>query len=233
MATKTIHKDEYKIVIEEGQILAPQQIDEADVMVQMARSKLQTAEILVRTAYMKPTVARYLKTFFNLTGSVKDAGFVQGVLTVTDNINTLIGAVNSKDLELQPLVVTDETADAAAFVRRGAVGYLMEKVRLPDPNKPATDFYGPLNLRFDRLFPVGTAAANLIHEASHRYIGTRDWAYLPNYDLVTWENDMTQAGIALSAPKSINAIKSWYEMSTAEALNNADSYGGFCMHVTD
>jgi hypothetical protein len=80
---------------------------------------------------------------------------------------------------------------------------------------------------------VGTAAGNLIHEATHRFIGTRDWAYAINFDMISYESTYTALGMRPPPPpKSVNSIKAWYDMTVPEALNNADSYAGFVMHLT-
>ena len=62
----------------------------------------------------------------------------------------------------------------------------------------------------------------------HCYLGTRDWAYCPHYDMIAYAVGFANAGmVAPMPPAGPNAKKGWGQLTMQEALNNADSYGGF------
>jgi len=156
------------------------------------------------------------------------------VIRLRNNLRTLEQSVAGRDLTIHSAIGQHAgMEDAAAYVRRNdPVGMLREQMGWSNPLVPA-GFCGDIYMDFNQLGATHVAAANLVHEASHRYLGTRDWSHLPNYDMVAYERQWAALGLPIPyPPRSRNALKAWANLTVDEALNNADSYGGFVSRLT-
>lgn len=229
MPNKILDLTAFKIEISENKLVGD--LNEAKAMVWGARAQLAKVVAWGITKKDQAGFKLCMQTYFRVPADASDGVYNNACRVVMDNLAELNREVQSFELLLSPVVNSDATADAAAYVQRSIPDALKDALSTPNPAKRAS-FYGPLFLRFDRLNPVGTAAGNLIHEATHRHLGTRDWAYAVQFDMMGYEKAYRDMGINPPAPpKSVNSIKAWYDMTVDEALNNADSYAGFVMHL--
>ncbi|MEI7869626.1 MAG: hypothetical protein WCI11_17200 [Candidatus Methylumidiphilus sp.] len=230
MPKKIVDLNDFKIEVEDGKFVGD--LNDAKAMVQDARAKLARVIAWGITKKDQPRFKLCMETYFRVPPTATEAVYNAAARTVMANLNELNIELQSNELTLSPVVLTDATADAAAYVMRHIPDALKDAVFGDNPLKRAS-FYGAIHLRFDKLHPVGTAAGNLIHEGTHRFLGTRDWSYAVNFDMIGYEETHRNMGIEPpTPPKSVNSIKAWYEMSVSEALNNADSYAGFVIHLT-
>jgi hypothetical protein len=138
--------------------------------------------------------------------------------------------VQSRDLTIHNAVGQHAgMEDAAAYVPSsgGVASFLVEVASYVTPKRPAR-FDGDIHMKFAKSGSTDNAAATQSHEASHRYLGTRDWAYSPAPDMIEYKQSWEDAGLPVpEPPASVNARKTWDTMTVDEALNNADSIAGF------
>jgi hypothetical protein len=228
---RTFNEGAFKIELNDDATVKPSQIRALKLALSLARQRLAAVVGLGTARSQERRFKTCVGTYFRAPGGIPLPLYNQKILTLTQNLAALRRHLDSPDVTFKAVEVGPETSDAAAYVQRGMVDVIWDLTFGANPSRPA-DFYGPIFLRFDQLGTTATAAANVIHEATHRYLGTRDWAYLPNYDMLDYETSYANYGVPPPRPpKSVNALKAWYDMSFDEGLNNADSYAGFVMHL--
>jgi hypothetical protein len=104
------------------------------------------------------------------------------------------------------------------------MGY-SELFRARDPARPAT-FTGRIHVDFGRIArqDADGNAALIIHEAAHKFLGARDWCYLPSNDgMKALAEGFQELGVALTGP--------FWNLTNQQGLNNADSYPGYVREV--
>lgn len=221
------HKGLFKIEIQPGQEISETSMRNLESAVALARSRLDAAHGLQDDVTMR----QHLASQFRLPADATEEQITAARDKVMAQVDTLRTQMNSSELTFKQMESRPETADAAAYVKREALDLIRDTVSGPSPDRPAK-FNGPINIDFGKLSSTSTSAMNLVHESSHKFLGARDWAYSPNSNMVDYEHSFTSAGMAVQyPPASVNAIKAWNAMSTAEAINNADSMAGFVMHA--
>jgi hypothetical protein len=195
---------------------------------------------------------KYYKIYFRLTDTEMGAlGKVHDF--VVENLTKMKNGLLSDDL-----AIVDNADKKFGHSMTGVAGYVrMSKWEIfhkRDPSRPV-EFAGRIHLDWDlfrvavqdsygnelseekvsvlRDKKVGYMAATLIHEASHKFTGTRDWSYLPNdtsADLVAyWDYFVSTAGENMAA--QMHKDNAYFKMTPEQAQNNADSYGGFAYNV--
>jgi hypothetical protein len=221
----TINEGTYTLVLE-GETVLPSVILRLKQMVATAR---QLTNHAVGLAGQSQNIAfkTCMNAYFRTPPVANTVKYIGWVLRVNQNIQTLATYLNSKDLTVHAAVGQHANMeDAAAYVQKATGSALWDAIH-PNPNSPAT-FYGDIYMKFNQLGANNVAAANLIHEATHRYLGTRDWAYVANYDMVAYEKMFTDNHRPVQyPPRSVNALVAWANMTVDQAINNADSYAGF------
>jgi hypothetical protein len=227
MTTRTINEGTFNIVLAGDYQLAPSMLIRLRRIVSLARQNM--TRVLTLTGQSQHEAFRACMGAYFRVPSGSTLGAYNGwVLRLKNNLQELNTHLQSRDLTLHTAIGQHPgMEDAAAYVQREiGVGALFELVAMPNPNSRAA-FYGDIYMKFGQLGADHVAAATVVHEASHRYLGTRDWAYLPNNDLIAYQLQWTQLNIPVPYARSRNALKAWDQMSVDEALNNADSYSGF------
>jgi hypothetical protein len=221
----TINEGTYTLVLE-GETVLPSVIVRLRKMVADARRLTNQA---VRLAGQSQHVAFKIcmNAYFRVPPVVNTAKYVGWVVRVNRNIQTLATHLNSRELTVHAAVGQHAgMEDAAAYVQKSTRSAFLDAI-YPNPNSPAT-FRGDIYMKFNQLGGANVATANLIHEATHRYLGTRDWAYVANYDMIAFEKSYRDINLPVPyPPRSVNALVAWADMTVDQAINNADSYAGF------
>jgi hypothetical protein len=226
--TRTINEGTFSIVLAGDYILKPSMLVRIRNMVLTARRKL--ALVVTLTGQSQHEAFRAcMGAYFRVPAAVGLADYNRWVMRLVGSLRELNDHLKSPELTIHSAIGQHEgMEDASAYVMRNDyLGVLRERVGFADPHSRA-GFHSDIYMNFERLGANDVAAANLVHEACHRYLGARDWAYLPNYDMISYVTQWAALGVPVPfPPKSINALKAWPDMTVDEALNNADSYGGF------
>lgn len=236
----TLDQGTFKVIIDEDSPPESSKLKQLDDAVQFARDKLKYIAELGTSQSLRAAFKVCMRAYFRFSPAMSvNLGpedpklvnqYAQNVMRIMSNVATLYAEMKSKDLTLKAFKAEGETSDAAMYVQRKIPQALYEAAVTPNPKTPAS-FYGPIFFRFDQLGTTSTLAGNLVHEGTHRFLGTRDWAYCVQFDMVDYEESYVALNIPIpQPPKSPNSIKAWYDMTTQEAINNADSYAGFIMN---
>jgi hypothetical protein len=117
--------------------------------------------------------------------------------------------------------------------RRGGIasGYVRmtvrELFRRADPARPR-DNVGRIHIRLATYGGAATpvninnAASTLVHEASHKFSGTRDWGYMA---------EGAAGYMGMVAMGMVPALGGGAVLTNPQGLNNADSYAAFVMSM--
>lgn len=161
-----------------------------------------------------------LRSCFRVPADAAGAVLQRNLLSVLAVLQATRAGLKTVDLQ-----IVDENPNRG----QGAQGYVRmafsELFRTDDPARPAA-FAGRIHMHFAQALRKRDAlnALVLIHEATHRFAGTRDWSYLPSESgLVELEAELIDAG-------GRDALRGgFFGMTNEQALNNADSHAGFVM----
>ena len=139
--------------------------------------------------------------------------------TVRANVQRIRVGLTSAGLQI--VDSNPNRGGAASGYVRTTVGEALRPGTDPATEKP---FVGRIHVRFATVNTGNTpvnqqmAAFTIVHEASHRFCGTRDWGY----------NGGGSAGYFALLALGPAAIP---HLATDQALNNADSYAEFVMRM--
>jgi hypothetical protein len=147
--------------------------------------------------------------------------------TVATTLNAVLVGLQqiSAGLNAGDLEIVDSNPNrggvASGYVRMN----ISELVTKKDPARPR-DNLGRIHIRLATYGAAATAAningaaSTLVHEASHKFVGTRDWGYMA---------EGAAAYLAMVAMNLPPVLGGGAVLTNAEALNNADSYTAFVM----
>lgn len=231
-------------------------------MVFEARNRLASAVLWRGTrSHNSEVFKRCVNTYFrnDFTPDSDDREVVQAydrvVNSAVSGLMTIQREIVSNELTLycRPRGKMDAAAGMVIF---SVPSVLKDTISGPDPGR-AMGTMGLIRINYNDIGAKVVAAHTLIHEASHKWLGTRDWGYHYGWDMLGYESSWREMGgdvppldfvypKATRGPrtegknypskvpdKGTSALKAWYEMSGAEALNNADSYSGFAVRVSE
>lgn len=172
-----------------------------------------------------------MEIYFRLgKAELKGSGLTETFDFITKNLVLIRDGLNKKDEEIvdaAPSKMGVDMTTAAGYVRMSFKEFFKKK----DPKRPA-NFTGRIHIKYELLKEgkEDEVAALIIHEASHKFTGTRDWAYLPNgpnESLLAYQADWIKQ---LGSKQAV--MKAWekdpyFKIVPVQALNNADSFAGF------
>ncbi len=228
--TRTINEGTFRITLAGDFVAPPSLVRRIREMVFTARRDIDRVVAIAGTDRAFDSAYKACVEAYFRFDTGHGFGYLDRVTQLRNNLRDLRAGLHSHELTIHAAVGQHAgMEDAAAYVQRNDyAGMLREAVFGANPGVRA-GFHGDIYMNLNQLGANNVAAANLVHECAHRFLRARDWAYLPGgYDIIAWLQTWTDLGMAPQyPPRSRNALKAWNTMTWEEALNNADSYGGF------
>lgn len=222
---KTFSDDEL-LAFDRAMTLALRKLERAIVATVAAQKSL------TRTGALPHDYWRLLRACFQVPEDMPQDDLLMCMEILDDGLCRIRKGLRTPGL---PIVATNPTGGGGAK----ATGYVamayLEKFRPKDPVRPAV-FDGRIHIKPSLLDPENPrkAAYVIVHEASHKFLGTRDWAYTPSENsLVAMEDELADMGKDPRNRRGEKKMsKDWYDLSVVQALNNADSFASFAMQAS-
>lgn len=198
---------------------------------------LQAIGLTQARRHVDPAFLRLLRTSFRLPIDLDPVERLKVLIRVKDAIYTLYNGLRQKGLEIWD-TPPDELASGCVFagVGRGLTQAFLNTSLIKNYTSLQTSYLssspssfgdapGVIRIRFKvvKSTSLQSNTHTLIHEATHKFVASQDFCYIPSHDLVAYELSMEKIGVPPSGK--------WYQMSTLEALNNADSLAHYTLFM--
>lgn len=191
-------------------------------------------DLLDRLGYLEPRFQRHLFVHFRITKEVDFPSFLAFLRRLNKALFYLVEGMNSPDLRLAEYGhhrFAPRDASAKAYVRM-PVTWAVQRATGECLNIDPSSFKNKndVNIRFDRVdsYLPGDLVDTLIHECTHKYLGTVDRCIsgLPFQDYEDYEKTWREAGV--EPPLGPLA-----QLDTDQALTDAYVITNYCLHLPD
>lgn len=175
---------------------------------------------------------RALQVYFRLADPPPAGAAMARILgQIRGNLVAIRDGLLTRNIEIVANAATKKGVDMSRCAGYVAMKWT-EAFRFKDATRPAT-FSGRIHIRFANVREGNEVlcAGTLVHEASHRFNGARDWSYLPvdtANDMLAYEDDYIARMGRANGLRALH-VAPFYAMTAPQALNNADSFAGFAM----
>lgn len=197
---------------------------------------LQAIGLVQAKRHLAPGFVRLLRASFRLS-TLSRVELLKVLIRLKDSLFRLYAGLRQTGLEIWD---TPEGEMASGCVYAGVARGLtqialnsslvkkftsLQQSYLSASPSSFADAPGVIRIRFAiiKSSSLQNGIHTLIHEATHKFVASQDFCYIPCHDLISYERDMEQMGIP--------ATGKWYQMSELEALNNADSLTHYALFM--